>query len=118
VDIPRAASAAPFFYRKWSRRLRPPLSFFGGGEGQWESELGNQDKTSWTVGLAYSHGSYQVLSDSDIDTLDIVALTARYDLAPGIDLEGMAEYHQYINDVNSTGDDHDWELGVGFNIGF
>jgi len=94
------------------------LSFFGSGEGQWELELGNQDKTSWTVGLAYSHGSYQVLSDSDIDTLDIVALTARYDLAPGIDLEGMAEYHQYINDANSTGDDHDWELGVGFNIGF
>ncbi|QEX19915.1 porin [Hypericibacter terrae] len=144
------------------------ISGIGGGEGQWESPLGNQDDTSWTVrghlivsfdgftiggagslqtnyqnvagrnntykwvaggggtynwdawtvGLAYSHGSYQVLSDSDIDTLDIVALTARYDLAPGIDVEGMAEYHQYINDINSTGDDHDWELGVGFNIGF
>jgi predicted porin len=77
---------------------------------------------AWTVGVAYSHGSYEWSSDDDVDTLDIVQLTGRYDLAPGIDLEAMVGYHQYINDDTNpaadVGDDRTWEMGMGFNIGF
>jgi outer membrane protein OmpU len=140
----------------------------GFGEGQWESPVGNQDDTTWTVrghaifyvggftiggagsyrsnyrntagvnnvgmwvagggatyhwdawtvGLGYSHGSYEISSNSDVDTLDIVELTGRYDLSPGISLEGMAGYHQYINDAASINNDRTWEAAVGFNIGF
>jgi outer membrane protein OmpU len=73
---------------------------------------------AWTVGLGYSHGSYEISSDSDVDTLDIVELTGRYDLSPGISLEGMLGFHDYQNDANSTNDDQTWEGAVGFNIGF
>jgi hypothetical protein len=140
----------------------------GFGEGQWESPLGNQDDTSWTVrghlivnfagftiggagsyqanyrntagvnnvgkwvagmggtyhwdawtvGLSYSHGSYEISSDDDIDTVDIAEITARYDLSPGIALEGMLGYNQYINDASATNNDHTWETGIGFSIGF
>jgi outer membrane protein OmpU len=73
---------------------------------------------AWTVGLGYSHGSYEISSDDDVDTLDIVELTGRYDLSPGISLEAMLGFHDYENDANSNNDDQTWEGAVGFNIGF
>jgi hypothetical protein len=73
---------------------------------------------AWTVGLGYSHGSYQISNNDDVDTLDIVELTGRYDLSPGIALEGMLGFHDYQNDAASVHDDQTWEGAVGFNIGF
>ncbi|HWA42053.1 MAG TPA: porin [Hypericibacter adhaerens] len=122
----------------WTVRGHLIVSFSGftiGGAGSYQANYRNTTATddvdkwvagggvtynwdAWTVGLAYSHGSYEFASEDNVDTLDIVEFTGRYDLAPGIDLEAMAGYHQYINDANSDGDDHTWEMGVGFNIGF
>jgi hypothetical protein len=140
----------------------------GAGEGQWETTLGGQNDTTWTVrghlivnfagftlggagtyrsnyrnvagvddvnlwvagaggtyhwdaftvGLAYSHGSYEISDNDDVDTLDIVELTGRYDLSPGISLDAMVGFHDYENDAASINDDQTWEGAVGFNIGF
>jgi hypothetical protein len=79
---------------------------------------GTYNWDAWTVGLAWSHGEYDVTSNSDTDTLDIVEATARYDLGPGISLEGMLGYNAYNNDNLSTSDNRTVEAGVGFYIGF
>jgi len=79
---------------------------------------GTYNWAAWTVGLAWSHGNYEVSSNSDDDTLDIVEATGSYDLAPGISIDAMIGYNQYINDSNATANDHTWEAGMGFNIGF
>jgi outer membrane protein OmpU len=73
---------------------------------------------AWTVGLAWSHGRYDVTSNDDTDTLDVVELTGRYDLGPGISLDGMIGYNNYENESLSTSDNQTWEAGVGFYIGF
>ena len=79
---------------------------------------GTYNWDQWTVGLAWSHGNYEISSNDDDDKLDIIEATGRYDLAPGIGLEAMVGYNQYLDDSNNTGNDHTWEAGMGFNIGF
>ncbi|HWA43147.1 MAG TPA: porin [Hypericibacter adhaerens] len=75
---------------------------------------------AWTAGLAWSHGNYEYAgSGGSSDKLDIVQFTGRYDLSPGISLDGMLGY----NGLNAGGDTgHNsyraWEAGVGFYIGF
>jgi hypothetical protein len=74
---------------------------------------------AWTVGLSYSHGDYEYFNTgSASQTIDIVQLTGRYDLGPGISLDGMVGYNTM--DAGNTGlqDDDTWEAGVGFFIGF
>ncbi|MGH8679173.1 MAG: porin, partial [Burkholderiales bacterium] len=78
---------------------------------------------AWTVGLAWSHGAYEVVdSGSDTDTLDIIQMTGRYDLGPGISLDGVVGLNKYdSNFSNATGfssSNDTWEAGVGFWIGF
>ena len=75
---------------------------------------------AWTVGLAWSHGDYEYASSgSSSDLIDIIEFTGRYDLSPGISLDGMAGYVAQ-NSGGNTGhqDDNTWEAGVGFYIGF
>lgn len=113
------------------------VSFSGftiGGAGQfrdnWQSASGadlwvagvggTYNWDAWTVGLSYSHGDYEYAgSGSSSDTIDIVQLTGRYDLGPGISLDSMVGYN-VLQAGNNTGnrDDHTWEAGVGFFIGF
>ncbi|MFZ5791383.1 MAG: porin [Pseudomonadota bacterium] len=78
---------------------------------------------AWTVGLAWSHGTYEVASNADKDNLDIVEATGRYDLGPGISLDAMVGFNDYNNDNGSGtpgggGDNKTWEAGLGFYIGF
>ena len=47
-----------------------------------------------------------------------IELDGSYDLGPGISIDAMAGYNQYLNDSDSTSNDHTWEAGLGFNIGF
>ncbi|QEX25128.1 porin [Hypericibacter adhaerens] len=75
---------------------------------------------AWTVGLSYSHGDYEYwYSGSSSDTIDIVQITGRYDLGPGIELDAMIGYNT-LDGGSGTGnaDDDTWEAGVGFYIGF
>lgn len=89
---------------------------------------------AWTVGLAWSHGEYET-SNSSTDNLDIIQLTGRYDLGPGISLDAMVGVNDYSeggnacvnvqgNPANCAGggnnnsDNTSWEAGVGFFIGF
>ena len=73
---------------------------------------------AWTVGLAWSHGDYEYASSHDNDKLDIVEFTGRYDLSPGISIDGMAG----VNNLNTAKGERTnytaWEGGVGFNINF
>lgn len=74
---------------------------------------------AWTVGLAWSHGEYEVFDNSsDTDQLDIIQITGRYDLGPGISLDGMVGYNQYDSNAVATSSNQTWEAGVGFYIGF
>lgn len=81
---------------------------------------------AWTVGLAWSHGNYEIFDNAhDVDTLDIVQITARYDLGPGISLDGMLGYNKYDSNFSNaatpgvfTSSNETWEAGVGFYIGF
>jgi hypothetical protein len=81
---------------------------------------GTYNWDAWTVGLAWSHGDYEYAdSGSSSDTIDIIQLTGRYDLGPGISLDAMVGYNT-LNAGGNTGhqDDDTWETGVGFFIGF
>jgi hypothetical protein len=77
----------------------------------------------WTVGLAWSHGRYESFDNAhDTDQLDIVAITGRYDLGPGISLDGMVGYNHYDSNTSNAGgfssSNETWEAGIGFYIGF
>ena len=91
------------------------------GADYWVAGLGavyNWD--AWGVGLAWSHGDYEYASSgSSSDQIDIIEFTGRYDLGPGISLDGMAGYAAQ-NSGGNTGhqDDNTWEAGIGFFIGF
>jgi outer membrane protein OmpU len=81
---------------------------------------GSYNWDAWTVGLSWSHGDYEYAgSGSSSDTIDIVQITGRYDLGPGISLDSMVGYNT-LNAGGNTGhqDDNTWEAGVGFFIGF
>jgi hypothetical protein len=81
---------------------------------------GTYNWDAWTVGLAWSHGDYEYAnSGGSSDTIDIIQLTGRYDLGPGISLDAMVGYNT-MDAGNNTGhqDDDTWETGVGFFIGF
>ncbi len=77
---------------------------------------------AWTVGLAWSHGNYEVNDNgNDTDKLDIIEVTGRYDLGPGISLDGMIGYNGYNSNYSGPGptsSNHTFEAGVGFYIGF
>lgn len=78
---------------------------------------------AWTVGLAWSHGNYESFDNGkDTDKLDIIQITGRYDLGPGISLDGMLGYNRYNSNTSSAGgfssSNQTWESGIGFFIGF
>jgi len=91
------------------------------GADYWVSGIGaTYNWDAWTVGLAWSHGNYEYAGSGDsADKIDIVELTGRYDLSPGISLDAMAGYNG-MNAGGKTGhqDDNSWEAGIGFYIGF
>ncbi len=77
---------------------------------------------AWSVGLGYSHGTYEMTDNSDHDTLDIVQIQASYALAEGISIDGMLGYTAYNDDnednPGGNGDYDAVETGVGFYIEF
>jgi hypothetical protein len=77
---------------------------------------GTYNWDAWTVGIAWSHGNYDISSTSDTDILDIVQIAGRYDLGPGISIDAMVGYNT-VN-VDNGQNDSTWETGVGFYIGF
>ncbi|QEX17263.1 porin [Hypericibacter terrae] len=91
------------------------------GADYWVAGLGaTYNWDAWTVGLAWSHGDYEyATSGGSSDRIDIVEVTGRYDLGPGLSLDGMVGYNT-MNAGGGTGhqDDNTWEGGVGFFIGF
>jgi hypothetical protein len=88
------------------------------GPDQWVVGVGaTYNWDAWTVGLAWSHGEYDIGSTSSTDKLDVVELTGRYDLGPGISLDAMVGYNN-LNSDSGRPDDRTWESGVGFYIGF
>ena len=91
------------------------------GADLWVAGLGGTyNWDAWTVGLSWSHGDYEYgYSGGSSDTVDIVQITGRYDLGPGISLDAMVGYNT-LDAGNNTGhqDDDTWETGVGFFIGF
>jgi hypothetical protein len=91
------------------------------GADYWVAGIGGTyNWDAWTVGLSWSHGDYEYAgSGNSSDTIDIVQVTGRYDLGPGISLDGMVGYNT-LDAGSGTGnvDDDTWEAGVGFFIGF
>jgi predicted porin len=81
---------------------------------------GSYNWDAWTVGLSWSHGDYEYAASGNAsDTIDIIQLTGRYDLGPGISLDGMVGYNTLDGSSGTTHQDDDtWEAGVGFFIGF
>jgi outer membrane protein OmpU len=79
---------------------------------------GTYNWDAWTVGLAWSRGDYEYTPSNDDDTVDIIEFTGRYDLAPGISLDGMAGYTTLNAGDTGHQDYNAWEAGVGFYIGF
>lgn len=125
----------------WNARGHAQVSFDGftlGGAGeytqnyasftpdvnQWVYGVGaTYNWDAWTVGLAWSRGVYEVASNADKDSLDIIEATGRYDLGPGVSLDAMVGYSDYNNDngggtPGGGGDNQTWEAGLGFYIGF
>jgi hypothetical protein len=90
------------------------------GADLWVAGLGGTyNWDAWTVGLSWSHGDYEYAdSGSDSDTIDIIQLSGRYDLGPGISLDAMVGYNTMNADVPGHDDVNSWEGGVGFFIGF
>jgi hypothetical protein len=87
------------------------------GQDLWVAGVGGTyNWDAWTVGLAWSHGEYDISSSSDTDIVDIVQVSGRYDLGPGISLDAMVGLNNANNDNGN--DDTTWETGVGFYIGF
>lgn len=88
----------------------------------WTAGLGvTYNFDAWTVGLAWSHGEYErvVAGQTQDDNLDIIALTGRYDLGPGISLDATIEYNDYDDSrATAPADNETWWAGVGFYIGF
>lgn len=93
----------------------------------WVAGLGiTYNWDAWTVGLAWSHGEYGV-TNGNTDNLDVIQISTRYDLGPGISLDGMIGVNDYQGSGTSsddngktydTDDNTSWEAGVGFFIGF
>jgi hypothetical protein len=88
---------------------------------------GTYNWDAWTVGLAWSHGNYEYQVGNSADKIDIIQITGRYDLGPGISIDGMLGYNHMdggaasLNSdgtVNNHNDNNTWEAGVGFFIGF
>ena len=95
------------------------------GADYWVAGLGGTyNWDAWTVGLAWSHGDYEyATSGSNSDTIDIIQITGRYDLGPGISLDAMVGYNRLnggstLPSGNTSNSDSTWETGVGFFIGF
>jgi hypothetical protein len=95
------------------------------GPDLWTAGIGmTYNWDAWTVGLAWSHGVYETNEgSSDDDTLDVVQITGRYDLGPGISLDAMIGYNKYDSNfsgatTNFSSSNQTWEAGVGFYIGF
>ena len=81
---------------------------------------GTYNWDAWTVGLAWSHGDYEYAnSGGSSDTIDIVQVTGRYDLAEAISIDAMVGYNT-MDGSSGTGhaDDNTWEAGIGFYLGF
>jgi len=129
---------------EWNFRAHAIVGFYGftvGAAGSFLSNFQSSNSTepdlwtaglgmtynwdAWTVGLAWSHGEYETTDSggaNDTDTLDIIEVTGRYDLGPGISLDGMVGYNVYDSNTSTAGgfssSNHTWEAGVGFYIGF
>ncbi len=78
---------------------------------------------AWTAGLGWTRGEYDVSSEDDTDTYDIYSLTGSYALGPGIEVGAVAEYYDYEDDTEGTGDATDadysaWGVGIGIEIEF
>jgi hypothetical protein len=74
----------------------------------------------WTIGLSWSHGSYEhdVGSSEDSD-LDIIQFTGRYHLGSGISLDAVVGINNLDTPSGSPrSDDTAWQGGMGFYIGF
>jgi hypothetical protein len=73
---------------------------------------------AWTVGFAWSHGDYGngAVSTGNDATLDVFRLEGRYDLGPGISLDGSMGYDSW--DVDAADDYEAWSIMTGFYIGF
>jgi hypothetical protein len=54
---------------------------------------------AWSIGLGWTRGEYDIGLGSDADKHDIVALTARYELAPGIEIDAVVEYSRYDSGI-------------------
>ena len=86
------------------------------GQDLWVAGVGGTyNWDAWTVGLAWSHGEYDV-NANNTDVVDIIQLSGRYDLGPGISLDAMVGMNNA--DVDTAPNDTTWETGVGFYIGF
>jgi len=78
---------------------------------------------AWTVGFSWTHGDYEkVVGENDVGPFnadhDIFSLTASYELAEGISIDGVVEYSDYRS-RNAAGPDYEgFAAGLGTYIGF
>ncbi len=88
-----------------------------GGQDAWVAGGGvayNID--AWTVGLQYSHAKYTGLTTADRDrNINTVALTGKYDMGPGIALDGTLQYNWASGQTGDAahGGYHSFGIGLG-----
>ncbi len=96
------------------------LSGTTGGQDAWVAGGGiayNID--AWTVGLQYSHAKYEGLTVAGKDrNINTVALTGKYDMGPGISLDGTLQYNWANGDKGDQAHGGYDSFGIGLGTSF
>lgn len=71
-----------------------------------------------TVGLGWSHGTYQQTSDGQDDDLDFVNLGAGYQLGEGVLLAAFIGYFDYSDGGPTDNDNTGYQAGIGAGLDF
>ncbi len=76
------------------------------------------NRDAWTVGAGWTRGEYDLGIAPAADRHDIIALTASYELGPGIQINGVLEYSDYDSGVSALFDYRGFGGGLGIYIDF
>jgi hypothetical protein len=71
-----------------------------------------------TVGIAWSHGTYEDVNDGEDDELDFVDLGAGYTIGEGVLLAAFVGWFDYQDGGPTSNDNTGWQAGIGAGLDF
>ncbi len=91
---------------------------FNGADGLVYGAGGTYTWDAWSIGIGWTHGEYDIGLSPVADEHDIIAFTAEYDLAPGINVDAVVEYSNYDSGILPSFDYEGLAIGIGTLITF